>query len=268
MLSVLLSLTLTADPTGVLLLSRQGLANDEVKRALSTLDAELTQAGVAAYSADETAKRLKATGAGDPSTCNGKAPCLLALAAKGKLASLLTVSVAKLGTERAWVVEVLVVDGAKGTAREDWVDETGADVTKPMASIARKTATLLTAPAVASTPDVPAQPKLVPTAAGEPPPPDVALKAEPAPPRSRVVPTVLVIGAGVAAVAAIGLGIGAGATNSELNRIVKTEGDYRLSPHTTSEAQALAGTSNALAASAIASGVVAAGLGTGAILTW
>lgn len=258
LLTAALSVALNVEPSGVLLLSRQGLTNDELKRALATFDAELTRAGAPSWPTEETTKQLKTAGAADPSTCSGKAACLIGLAAKIKLSWLLTVSVSKIGNDRAWVVEVH--DVAKGTteAREDWLDETNADVSAPVARIAEKLGKLLK-PA-----DVPVAANLEPTPVVVTPP----VITQPVEPPPKVLPKVLLIGAGVAGAAAIGLAIGAGVTAGDLGRTTPGPDDLKLSPYTSQQAKDLAGTSNALSTTAIVAGVVAAGLAAGAYFTW
>jgi hypothetical protein len=258
LLSAALSVALNIDPSGVLLLSRQGLTNDELKRALGTLDAELTRAGAPCAPTEETTRQLKVAGAADPSTCAGKSACLIGLVSKLKLGWLVTVSVSKLGNDRAWVVEAH--DVAKGTtvAREDWLDETNADVSEPTARIAAKLAKLIKAS------DAPVATKL------EPAPVIVSAPVitQPIEPAANVLPKVLLVGAGVAGAAAIGLAIGAGATAGDLARTQPGPDNLKLSPYTPKQAQDLADTSNALSAGAIIAGVVAAGLGAGAYFTW
>lgn len=261
MLATLVTLTLHVDPTAVLVLDRQGLGNDELRKALSTLDAELTRAGVPAWQTEETTKQLKTAGAAEPSTCAGKAPCLVGLATKANLPWLITVSVSKLGKDRAWVVELLEVKKGVSVAREDWLDETNADISAPAARLAAKVAQAThrsDAPLV-----VVVEPKSEPIT-NEPAPPTVV--TQPASPKT--VPIVLLVGAGVAAATAIGLAVGAVTTYGRLMSDQHTAGSLKLSDYTLAQADQLVGTTNVLTGLAIGFGVVAAGLGTGALFTF
>ncbi len=261
-LATLVALSLTLDPSGVLLLNRQGLGNEELKKALNTLDAELTRAGVPAWQTEETSKQLKTAGAAEPSTCAGKSACLVGLAAKANLPWLVTVSVSKLGKDRAWVVELLDVKKGVSVGREDWLDETNADISAPAARLATRLANVLRPT------DVPVatvvNPTPTPEAVASPPPTVVT-----APPTaSKTLPIVLLVGAGVAVAAALGFGVGSGVTYGRLVNDQTTSGDLKLSNYTTTQANELLATTNTLTGLAIASGIVAAGLGVGAAFTF
>lgn len=262
LLATVVVLSLNVDPSGVLLLNRQGLGNEELKKALNTLDAELTRAGVPAWQTEETSKQLKTAGASEPSTCAGKPPCLVGLAAKANLPWLVTVSVSRLGKDRAWVVEILDVKKGVSVGREDWLDETNADISAPASRLATRLATVLRPPDVPVATVVEPTPKVVPVA-----PPPAIIVTQPAP-AQKTLPIVLLVGSGVAAAAAIGLAVGSGVTHGRLLSDQKTSGDLKLSNYTTTQANELLATTNTLTGLAIASGLVAAGLGVGAIFTF
>jgi hypothetical protein len=254
---------LQADPAaGLLVLGRQGMPNDELKKALATVDAELQRAGVEALTVEETAKRLKAAGAPDVTTCGGKPACLAGLGSRLSLPWLVTVSVTKLGRDRAWVLEAVDVKASATGAREEWLDETNGDVSEPAARFSGRLSKSMK-PA-----DVPVVAKLDPP---PPPPLDPPLVAttpvEPAP-SGKVLPKVLLVSAGVAAVGAVVLGIASGSTASRLGMTRMSSDGRPLSDLTFSEAQGLAGTANGLTGAAIGAGVLAAGLGVGTVLTW
>ncbi|MDP3237725.1 MAG: hypothetical protein Q8N26_33360 [Myxococcales bacterium] len=246
---------LSADPTAVMVQSRSGMAPDELKKALTTLDVELARLP-GAWSLDETQERLKAVPA-DASSCAGKLPCLLDLATKVKARWLVTVSVSKIGRDRAWALAAVEsVTGTQLTA-EEWLDETNADISAPVSSFVKRLAPLLVVK------DAPVAVKLDPTPPPPPPEPGPAVVAE----ASRPLPKVLVISGAVVAAVAVGLAVGAGVTAAPLNQVT-TSGGLTLSSLTKSEADQLKQTANTLTGAAIAAGVVAAGLGVGAVLTW
>lgn len=246
---------LSAEPTAVLVQSSSGMPADELKKPLVTIDGELSHlAGV--WSIEETQKRLKAAGQSDGVACAGKMPCLLDLATKVKARWLVTVSVSKIGRDRAWALAA--VETASGTqlAVEEWLDETNGDVTAPVSNFVKRLAPLLTAK------DVPVAVKLEPTPL--PPPAEVpAVVTE----GSRPLPKVLLISGAVVAAVAVGLAVGAVVTAGPVNQFTVTDG-YKLSSLTESQATQRKDTANTLTGAAIAAGVVAAGLGVGAVLTW
>lgn len=246
---------LSADPTAVMVQSRSGMAPDELKKALTTLDVELALLP-GAWSIDETQKRLKAVPA-DTASCAGKLPCLLDLATKVKARWLVTVSVSKIGRDRAWALAA--VESVSGTqlAVEEWLDETNADVSAPVSSFVKRLTPLLVVK------DAPVAVKLDPTPPPPPPEPGPAVVAE----ASRPLPKVLVISGAVVAAVAVGLAVGAGVTAAPLNQVT-TSGGLTLSSLTKSEADQRKQTADTLTGAAIAAGVVAAGLGVGAVLTW
>lgn len=247
---------LSADPTAVMVQSRSGMAPDELKKALTTLDVELARLP-GAWSLDETQKRLKAVPA-DTSSCAGKLPCLLDLATKVKARWLVTVSVSKIGRDRAWALAA--VESVSGTQLtvEEWLDETNADVSAPVSSFVKRLTPLLVVK------DAPVAVKLEPTPPPPPPEPEPAVVAV----ASRPLPKVLLISGAVVAAVAVGLAVGASVTAAPLNQVTTTPGGLRLSSLSASEAEQLKQTANTLTGAAIAAGVVAAGLGVGAVLTW
>lgn len=247
---------LSADPTAVMVQSRSGMAPDELKKALTTLDVELARLP-GAWSLDETQKRLKAVPA-DTSSCAGKLPCLLDLATKVKARWVVTVSVSKIGRDRAWALAA--VESVSGTqlAVEEWLDETNADVSAPVASFVKRLTPLLVAK------DTPVAVKLDPTPPPPPPVPEPAVVAV----ASRPLPKVLLISGAVVAAVAVGLAVGASVTAAPLNQVTTTPEGLRLSSLSQAEATQRAGTANTLTGAAVAAGVIAAGLGVGAVLTW
>lgn len=258
-LSTVLAAALAVDPTAVFIQARTGFSGDELKKALATLDVELARAGEV-WTIDETARRLKAAGLPDATTCGGKQQCLLDAAKKVQAKYMVTIAASKVGRDRAWALAAFTVDTGAQLAREEWLDETNADVTGPASTFVTRLAPLL------KPKDAPVVAKLEPT----PPPksdPPVVVQA-PVEPASRPLPKVLLVAAAVAGAAAVGLAVGSAVNTGALNQTTTTPDGLRLSPHTASQAQALAGTSNALTGAAIASAAVAAGLGVGAILTW
>ncbi|MBL8921328.1 MAG: hypothetical protein JNJ54_20885 [Myxococcaceae bacterium] len=260
LLQTALAVAIAAEPTALFVQARTGVGGEELKRALTTLDTELIRAGDV-WTIDETARRLKAAGVPDATTCGGKLQCLLDAGKRVQAKWVVTISASKVGRDRAWALAAFVVESGAQLAREEWLDETNADVTGPVTAFANRLAPLI-------------KPKDAPVVAVlEPPPPPpiekpvlVEAAVEPA---SRPLPKVLLVAAAVAGAAAVGLAIASGVNTGTLNQVAQTTPEgLRLSPHSTSQAQALAGTSNALTGAAIASGVVAAGLGVGAMLTW
>ncbi|MDX2010275.1 MAG: hypothetical protein SFW67_08800 [Myxococcaceae bacterium] len=252
---------LQADPVGLLVLGRQGMPNDELKKAFATLDAELQRAGVEALTVEETTRRLKAGGGADATSCGGKPACLAALGAKLNTLWLVTVSVTKLGRDRAWVLEAIDVKAGTAGAREEWLDETTGDISEPAARFAVRLAKSMK-PA-----DAPVVARLDPPPPPPVQPPLVTATPEPGPP-TRVLPKVLLVGAGVAAVGSVVLAVVAASTSSQLGMTTTGPGGQRLSPWTATEADRLASTANGLTGAAIGAGVVAAGLGVGTALTW
>jgi hypothetical protein len=260
--TAMLIAVLEAEPTGFVVLARQGVPNEELKRALATLDAELARAGVEAWTVEETSKRLKAAGGGDAASCNGKTACLAALGVKLQVAWLVTVSVTKLGRDRAWVLEAVDVKASAPGAREEWLDETNTDISESAARFSSRLSKSMK-PA-----DVPVVAKL------EPPPPPVqpplvSSTPEPAP-SGKVLPKVLVVGAGLAGAAAIGLAIGAASASSQLGLTSEGRGPNMepLSRWTAMEAANLVAASNGFTVGAIIAAVVGLGLGVGTVLTW
>lgn len=248
---------LSADPTAVMVQSRSGMPPEELKKALTTLDVELARLP-GAWSLDETQKRLKAVPA-DSSSCAGKLPCLLDLATKVKARWLVTVSVSKIGRDRAWALAA--VESVSGTQLtvEEWLDETNADVSAPVSSFVKRLTPLLVAK------DAPVAVKLDPTPPPPPPEPNPAVVAEAS---SRPLPKVLLISGAVVAAVAVGLAVGSVVTAAPLNQITTTPEGLRLSSLSQAEATQRSATANTLTGAAIAAGVVAAGLGVGAVLTW
>ena len=247
---------LSADPTAVMVQSRSGMAPDELKKALTTIDVELARLP-GAWTLDETQKRLKAVPA-DAAACAGKLPCLLDLATKVKARWLVTVSVSKIGRDRAWALAA--VESVSGTqlAVEEWLDETNADVSAPVSSFVKRLAPLQVVK------DAPVAVKLDPTPPPPPPEPGPAVVAE----ASRPLPKVLLISGAVVAAIAVGLAVGSVATAAPLNQVTTTPEGLRLSSLSQAEATQRAATANTLTGAAVAAGVVAAGLGVGAVLTW
>lgn len=258
LLTATLASLLAADPTVVFIQARSGLPAEEFKKALTVIDAELARAGNV-WTTDESTKRLKAAGSPDASTCGGKQQCLLDAAKKLQARWMITISASKVGRDRAWALAAFEVKTGAELAREEWLDESTSDVTQPAATFTNRLAPLI-------------KPKDVPVVAKlEPPPPPVEkplVVEAPATPASRPLPKVLLIAACVAGAAAIGLAAGSAVNTGTLNQTTTSPEGLRLSPHTTSQAETLVSTSNALTGAAIASGVVAAGLGVGAVLTW
>lgn len=255
---VTLVAVLSAEPTAIVVQARTGLSVDEFKKATSVIDSELSRVAEA-WSLDETQKRLKAASLPDASTCAGKQACLLELSKKLQARYVVLLSVSKVGRDRAWALAAFDVSNGAQLAREDWLDETNGDVSAPVVRFADRLAPLVK-PAQK---DAPVVTKLDPQ---PPPPPPLVVVTEPPP--SKPLPKVLLIGAGVAAAAAIGLAVGSAATAAPLNQVMTGPDGLKLSPLTAAQAQSAASTANALTGAAIASGVVALGLGTGAVLTW
>lgn len=253
---------LSAEPTAVMVQGRSGMGLDELKKSLATVDAELARLP-GAWSLDETQKRLKAAGKGDTASCAGKSPCLLDLARNVKARWLVTVSVSKIGRDRAWAIAAF--ESASGTQLtvEEWLDETNADVTTPVSSFVKRLGPLLVVndTPVAVVLDPMPQPPLPP-----PPPPESvpAVVAD----ASRPLPKVLLISAAIVAAVSVGLAIGASVTAAPLNQVTTTPDGLRLSSLSQSEATQRATTANVLTGAAVAAGVAAAGLGVGVVLTW
>ncbi len=238
---------------------------DELKKGLEAIATELKRAGVTALSADESVKRLKAAGAADPSICGGKPACLAALASKVGASWVVTVSVTKLGRDRAWVLEAIDGKLSASSVREEWLDETNGDVAGPASSFSARLG------AAMKPKDLPVEVKLEPAPPQPPPPPPVTsppLVLVDTPASSKVAPRVLLVGASVAVLVAVGLGIGAATTSATLNRTTEGPNGVRLSALTEPEAERLRGTTDALTASSVAAGILGAGLGVGAALTW
>ena len=254
---VMLVAVLSADPTAVVVQSRSGLSVDEFKRAATVIDTELSRVA-GAWSLDETQKRAKAAGLADASTCGGKQACLLELSKKLQARYVVLLSVSKVGRDRAWALAAFDVSSGNQLAREDWLDETNADVSVPVVRFADRLAPLVKPVQK----DAPLVTKLDP----QPPPPPPLVVVEPAP--SKPLPKILLVGAGVAAAAAVGLAIGSVVTAGALNQVTPGPDGLKLSSMTAAQAESTKSTANGLTAAAIASGVVAAGLGAGAILTW
>lgn len=254
---VTLVAVLSADPTAIVVQARAGVSVDEFKKATTVIDAELSRVAEA-WSLDETQKRLKAAGLGDASTCSGKQPCLLELARKLQSRFVVLLSVSKVGRDRAWALAAFDVANGNQLAREDWLDETNGDISVPVVRFADRLAPLVKPVQK----DAPVVAKLDPQP--QPPPPMVVVEPTP----SKPLPKILLIGAGVAAAAAVGLAIGSAVTAGQLNQVTPGPDGLKLSSMTAAQAQSTASTANALTGAAIASGVVAAGLGTGAVLTW
>ncbi len=255
---------LSAEPTAVMVQGRSGMGPDELKKSLATVDAELARLP-GAWSLDETQKRLKAAGKGDTASCAGKSPCLLDLARNVKARWLVTVSVSKIGRDRAWAIAAF--ESASGTQLtvEEWLDETNADVTTPVSSFVKRLGPLLVVndTPVAVVLDPRPQPPL-------PPPPPLPPQSVPAvvADASRPLPKVLLISAAVVAAVSVGLAIGASVTAAPLNQVTTTPDGLRLSSLSQSEATQRATTANVLTGAAVAAGVAAAGLGVGVVLTW
>lgn len=248
---------LSAEPTAVMVQSRSGMAAEELKKALTTIDAELSHvAGL--WTLDETQKRLKAVGLSDGVACAGKMPCLLDLATKVKARWLVTVSVSKIGRDRAWALAA--VESASGTqlAVEEWLDESNGDIGAPVSSFVKRLAPLV------AVKDAPVAVTLDPTPPPPPPEPVPAVVAQ----ASRPLPKVLLISGAVVAAVAVGLAVGASVTAAPLNQVTTTPDGQRLSSLSQTEATQRASNANALTGAAIAAGVVAAGLGVGAVVTW
>lgn len=254
---VTLVAVLSADPTAIVVQARAGLSADEFKKATTVIDAELSRVAEA-WSLEDTQKRLKAAGLGDASTCGGKQACLLELSKKVQARFVVLLSVSKVGRDRAWALAAFDVANGNQLAREDWLDESNGDVSVPVVRFADRLAPLVKPVQK----DAPVVAKLDP----QPPPPPPLVVVEPAP--SKPLPKILLIGAGVAAAAAVGLAIGSAVTAGQLNQVTTGPDGLKLSTMTAAQAQNAASTANGLTGAAIASGVVAAGLGTGAILTW
>lgn len=261
LLAAVVTLAAAAEPTAIMVQTRSGLSVEELKKSLGTIDAEVTRVAPEAWSVDETSKRLKAAGLSDAASCGGKLPCLSLLAGKLSARWLVTVSVSKIGRDRAWSLGAFDLQGGAQVAKEEWLDETGADVSGPVTRFADRLATLIKPKEKVV--DPPVAVKVEPRV--EPPPP-VAI-AQPAVPSSSLLPKVLLIGAGVAAAAAIGLAAGAGVTYGPVTQTTQV-GDLRLSMLSTSQAQSAASTATGLTGAAIAAAVVALGLGVGALFTW
>lgn len=255
---VTLVAVLSADPTAIVVQARAGLSVDEFKKATTVIDAELSRVAEA-WSLEDTQKRLKAAGLADASTCGGKQACLLELSKKLQARFVVLLSVSKVGRDRAWALAAFEVASGNQLAREDWLDETNGDVSVPVVRFADRLAPLVKPVQK----DAPVVAKLDP----QPPPPPPLVVVEPAA-ASKPLPKILLIGAGVAAAAAIGLAIGSVVTAGQLNQVTTGPDGLKLSTMTAAQAQSTASTANTLTGAAIASGVVAAGLGTGAILTW
>lgn len=260
LLSTALAVALAAEPTALFVQARTGVSGEELKKALATIDGELVRAGEV-WTIDETTKRLKAAGLPDATTCGGKLQCLLDAAKRVQAKWVVTISASKVGRDRAWALAAFVVESGAQLAREEWLDETNADITAPVATFANRLAPLI-------------KPKDAPVVAvlEPPPPPPVekpVLVEAPVEPPARPLPKVLLVAAAVAGAAAIGLAVASAVNTGTLNQVATTTPDgLRLSPHSTSQAEALAATSNVLTGAAAASGAVAAGLAVGAILTW
>ena len=94
------------------------------------------------------------------------------------------------------------------------------------------------------------------------------LKAELVAEASRPLPKVLLISGAVIAAVAVGLAVGATITAAPLNQVTTTPEGLRLSSLSQAEATQRRDTANTLTGAAVAAGVVAAGLGVGAVLTW
>lgn len=254
---VTLVAVLSADPTAIVVQARAGLTADEFKKATTVIDTELSRVAEA-WSLEDTQKRLKAAGLGDASTCGGKQACLLELSKKVQARFVVLLSVSKVGRDRAWALAAFDVANGSQLAREDWLDESNGDVSGPVVRFADRLAPLVKPVQK----DAPVVAKLDP----QPPPPPPLVVVEPV--ASKPLPKILLIGAGVAAAAAVGLAIGSVVTAGQLNQVTTGPDGLKLSSMTAAQAQSTASTANGLTGAAIASGVVAAGLGTGAILTW
>jgi hypothetical protein len=257
---------LSAEPTAVMVQGRSGMGPDELKKSLASIDAELARLP-GAWSLDETQKRLKAAGKGDTASCAGKSPCLLDLARNVKARWLVTISVSKIGRDRAWAIAAF--ESASGTQLtvEEWLDETNADVTTPVSSFVKRLGPLLVVndTPVAVVLDPRPQPPLPPP---PPPPPESVPAVGVVADASRPLPRVLLISAAVVAAASVGLAIGASVTAAPLNQVTTTPDGLRLSSLSQSEATQRATTANVLTGAAVAAGVAAAGLGVGVVLTW
>lgn len=259
--ALLLTTSLAAEPvTAVMVQARSGLSGEEFKKAVSLIEGRLAKSIPTLVRNDDLTRRLKAAGL-DPAGCAGKTPCLLSFVARLEVTTLITISVSKVGNDRAWALAGLDVKSGNQLVREDWLDETGQDISAPVSKFADRLSVLLAPPSPPPLiPDTPvaAEPVLVPV---------VVATAEPAPTASKPLPKILLVAASVAAAAAIGCGIFSLTTSAEAGRF-NLVGGMKLSVHTTEQAQVLLGTARTLTVSAIIAAVVAAGLGVGTVLTW
>lgn len=266
MVAMVLAMVLGADPVAVLVQSRSGLSQEDFKKASSALDDQLTKAVPSAWTLEDSARRLKVNGAPDAASCKGKMPCLVNLAARLNAPTLVALSVSVVGRDRAWVLAAFEVKTNTQLAREEWLDETGQDVTPSVQKFAERLAVVLK-PAPPPTPPLVTTPKETPppVAGVTPQPPIVIAPVEPEP--SKVLPKVLLTSAAVTGTGALVTGILSIFFNAEAQRTV-TVGNQRISLWTTDQAKGLVDTSNGLAVTAVVLAVVAAGLGVGTVLTW
>jgi hypothetical protein len=244
----------SAEPTAVMVQSRSGIASEELRQALVAVDALLADVA-GTWTIDETRKHLKASGHSDAVSCAGKLRCLLGLAVELKARWLVTVSVSKIGRDRAWALAAYESTSGTQLTVEEWLDESNDDVGVPVSRFVKRLAPLLSAQ------DTPVVVKREPA-------PLPLRSHEPAPGAPRLVPKVFAFSSVILAAIAMGLAIGAGVSASPLNHVTMTPEGLRLSSLSQDQATQRVAIANTLTGTAIASGVVAAALGVVAFVTW
>lgn len=265
---------LAADPTptptvAVLLARRTGVTADDARRVAESTVAEVKARGLSVIPFEDGQKRLKSAGVSDTLACGGRPPCLTAAAARLGATHVVLLSGLQVEADRAWVLEALDVASGAPLAKHDWTDTAAAPSSAAVQDFtARLAGALAPAPAAPPPPQAAPPPKDAPTAATLTPaptaPPPTLVEPAPPAPAPKVAPKVLLVVAGVLAAAAAGALVGGVVTDAKLAQ----KDAAGVSPLTYGQALQTRDTANALLWTALGAGVLAAGAGTAAALTW
>jgi hypothetical protein len=291
MLLVLLLQQTPPPRTALVLVTRQiGVNKDISAQVTRDLRKALAFEGIdAPFGPDALPAKLLAAGLKDPKDCAGKKECIVGAGTKLGVTHLVSLGLQQVGIEVTITVEALrLIDGERFAADVFTVpaNQLGGVFTAfaPFAGrvhdalsprkLPGATVAVAPGPAVVATPapaDAPKKeappPKLVPAPVVTGAPPQVvATKSGLTAPR---VGAIVVAGAGVAALVVSAILIGTGtSTKARLDQRVVTGSDQQGLPLTHAQAQAVAGSANAQLSGALACGVAAIALGTGAGLLW
>jgi hypothetical protein len=258
-----------ANSAALVLARRNGISSDEGKKHVANVWSKFDTVGAnAILSIDKTNELLKSKGVSDLLACGGRSACLSAAFEGTGLEKLVLISVSQVGSERAWVLEVLNMKSAQTMAKEEWIETAGA-----LETACKRLAPLLTAQIETKNPntvvtDVPkneGKPDLKSIGVVEK-PIEVIAPAQPAAP--RMAPKVM-LGAGIAlAVGSIVLGIASASAFGNANTVDTRFDDGIHSIHTEEQFNKLKSNSLVFGLLSGVAGAGAVGLATASIVTW